>query len=239
MLKKLALAGSLALAAATQQAQAQVLIDVTGSPVCGGGTFLSCFTAKLEITSFTATSTTFQLWLQNRSAGSVFTQIGVAGLNPTTGYSMLPIAVSITGSPSNSFGTVVTGPNGLSGAGIDAPVFGIDAGGNNGLTSNGIAQFSFSLNKGKADLDLAGVQIAVHDQGAPYGNADCGSSNKAVYERGGSETTRGSFVGTQSTCGGTPTITNVVPEPSTYALMTAGLLGIFGVARRRRNAAQV
>lgn len=28
-----------------------------------------------------------------------------------------------------------------------------------------------------------------------------------------------------------------VPEPSTYALMTAGLIGIFGVARRRKNAA--
>ena len=27
-----------------------------------------------------------------------------------------------------------------------------------------------------------------------------------------------------------------VPEPSTYALMTAGLIGIFGVARRRKNA---
>ncbi|MCA0374170.1 MAG: PEP-CTERM sorting domain-containing protein [Gemmatimonadetes bacterium] len=28
---------------------------------------------------------------------------------------------------------------------------------------------------------------------------------------------------------------NVVPEPSTYALMAAGLAGVFGVARRRRQ----
>jgi len=34
---------------------------------------------------------------------------------------------------------------------------------------------------------------------------------------------------------GKPSITSVVPEPSTYALMTTGLLGIFGFARRRRN----
>ena len=31
-------------------------------------------------------------------------------------------------------------------------------------------------------------------------------------------------------------VNTVVPEPSTYLLMSAGLLGIFGVARRRRNA---
>ncbi len=32
-----------------------------------------------------------------------------------------------------------------------------------------------------------------------------------------------------------PSTSTVAPEPSTYALMTAGLVGIFGVARRRRN----
>jgi len=34
---------------------------------------------------------------------------------------------------------------------------------------------------------------------------------------------------------GRPSITQVVPEPSTYALMATGLLGVFGFARRRRN----
>ncbi|QJR34316.1 PEP-CTERM sorting domain-containing protein [Gemmatimonas groenlandica] len=38
------------------------------------------------------------------------------------------------------------------------------------------------------------------------------------------------------TCGDNPNITSV-PEPSTYALMASGLLGIFGFARRRRNLA--
>lgn len=43
--------------------------------------------------------------------------------------------------------------------------------------------------------------------------------------------------GVSSTClGGSACITSV-PEPSTYALMATGLLGIFGFARRRRNIA--
>jgi hypothetical protein len=45
--------------------------------------------------------------------------------------------------------------------------------------------------------------------------------------------------GPTPSCIGINGCTNVVPEPSTYALMTAGLLGIFGVARRRRNSAKV
>ncbi len=38
-------------------------------------------------------------------------------------------------------------------------------------------------------------------------------------------------------CDDNPSITSVVPEPSTYALVASGLLGIFGVTRRRRNRA--
>ncbi len=52
-----------------------------------------------------------------------------------------------------------------------------------------------------------------------------GISNANVIFTNGACTTNG--------CG--PGITTVVPEPSTYALMATGLLGIFGFARRRRN----
>lgn len=52
-----------------------------------------------------------------------------------------------------------------------------------------------------------------------------GSSGATLYSTGG-----GCGTAEVGACG------TVVPEPSTYALMATGLLGLFGFARRRRNA---
>lgn len=51
-----------------------------------------------------------------------------------------------------------------------------------------------------------------------------------LKETGGQGSNRGC-----TTTNGGGSITTLVPEPSTYALMATGLLGIFGFARRRRN----
>ncbi len=219
---------------APQAAQAQVILNTGVNPVCGGNAFTSCFSAKIEIIASSSNSTTFDVWVKNMSAGSIFTQIGVGGLNPSNPYTFTSISGSAT---SGNFGAPVIvedGPNGLNGAGIDTPIFGLDAAGNDGLLYNGVAMFRFSVNKAPGSLDLSTVQLAIHDQGRPYLTGECGGSNKAVYERLNGNTTSGSFVAT-STCGDGSLIITSTPEPSTYALMGAGLLAVGVTARRRRN----
>lgn len=74
------------------------------------------------------------------------------------------------------------------------------------------AFYLFDAGVGTNDINLSNTQ---------------GVSNAAILYTNGRPTV--------NCLGGAACIQTTVPEPSTYALMATGLLGIFGFARRRRN----
>lgn len=91
----------------------------------------------------------------------------------------------------------------------------------NTFTGTGTSGFLFVLNAAQqAEATAAGVFAA---------GTRVGLGATLSGAAGGNETF---FVGNNGT-----TNTSVVPEPSTYALMAAGLAGVFGFARRRNRAA--
>lgn len=226
---------AMALGFSPQASQAQVILTTSGAK-CGGSPYNICFDATLTITNSTTTSTTFAVWLQNRTVSpGAFTQIGVSGMNPSAGYTLVSNSLTTTGSPTTVWNpnSVTANPNGLNGSGIaTGDDFGLDAQGNLGLRSNGSVMFSFTLNRGVSQLSLNNVQLSVHSQAD---GSTCGESTKAAYQRTSGSVNTGAFVET-STCGAGGSITQIVPEPSTYLLMATGLLGLGIAARRRRNA---
>jgi len=155
------------------------------------------------------------------------------GVNPAQSINLLSPALVTFGAPGDL----------QQGAGTQPLAFGVDFG-NNGLTTcgsqqissgitryetcaNEFARFTFSLTGALTAQQLADLDFAFRTQGIgpndlsdkcfSTGDADCSVTLNPPGGIGG---------------GGTG---SVVPEPSTYALMATGLVGLVGFARRRRQ----
>lgn len=229
-MNKLALALAAALlAAAPRLASAQPIFAGAG---CSGLAFTFC-------ASWTATyidDKTFELFITNTSgsnannANSAFTQIGIGNLaivdptsmNAVPGWEYDSDINGVSGLIDNQFGATTT--NGINNA----------LGAGQSLTF----RFNFAANVFSGVLGATNsfefAQIAIHDQGTPASlrGVDGCNSSKGIIDANSSSLTPTST----PACGG-PGTYSVVPEPSTYALIASGLLGIVGFARRRRNSA--
>jgi len=223
--------GLVASAAAAPSAQAQYVSGATDAG-CAGQTFISCatWTSTLVGNVFTLSITNTS---QNPPAGntnSVMTEFAIGGVgNPLLDYTVTSFGFSGAGN-----WTLENEQGGFAGL-LNEDTFGtMRAAGNpqtTGLTDGSTVTFTFTF--GGANVPTAAsfndAQLGWHDQGENR----CGGSSFGVVNFN-----TGAPIGTQGGCapggGGTG---SVVPEPSTYILLGSGLLGIFGVAARRRRQA--
>ena len=216
-LRTITAVAGLSLAASTAQAQ-----SFSGDG-CAGDTFMFCASWTGTLTD----ATHFQFFIENTSGNppasnlaSFWTQIAIGNVTIPDPTGM----AAVTGWQYDS------NINGFNGFGLLENQFGsITTNGiNNALGAGDSRTFTFvlsgALTSGQFNTAFAGVQIGIHDQGAPTG---C-SSSKGVLD--GNASGQDLFTGD---CGGT----SVTPEPSTVLLMATGLVGLLAFNRRRRVAA--
>jgi len=216
-LRTIAAIAGLSLAASTVRAQ-----SFNGSG-CAGNTFEFC-------ASWTGTlvdATHFQFFITNTSglapannAGSFFTQVAIGNVTIADPTGM---AAVVGWQYDNNI-------NGFNGFGLLTNQFGARTtnGINNALGAGDSRTFIFALSgaltAGQFNTAFAGVQVGIHDQGAPQG---CESAKGVLSGRTSNQDL---FTGD---CG----ITTTTPEPATVLLMATGLVGLLVFTRRRRLAA--
>ncbi len=193
--------------------------------VCGGNDFATCASVVVTVTDLGGGQVGINMVVTNNSgvngtfAGTTFTDIGLFGLG---NFAYVSGSLVTSGS-----GTWQLGPNGLSGAGIQAQVSGVQPVNpqpDNGLKANQTVNITFKIT-GVTAASIDPNDWAIHGQTGPN---DC--STKLVVTNG--VPNNGPF--DTERCG---VESSVTPEPASVALMGTGLMGLGAGAwvRRRRK----